>query len=170
MTLRGKVMYLLGQHYAAISPEAPVWFRSLQWLADAHGISAAFAQHGVRELRRQNLMDVQADVLAPGQYHQRDANRYILRALYDPAVVAEQLAALEARHGRKTVQQAAAYAALVYEDHDVGAIERLIMLETQYGPAIVRAAVRKIGAMHGSNPKRTIAYLISTIEGMGRGE
>lgn len=168
LTLPGKVMYLLGQHYAAVSPSAPVWFRSLEWLGATHGFSNEFAQRGLRELRRRNLVDAQADVLAPGRYQQRGANRYILRALYDPAVVAEQLAALEARHGRKTVKQAAAYAALVYEDHDVGAIERLIHLETLYGPSVVRAAARKVGAMHASNPKRTMGYLIRTIEGMGR--
>ncbi|MBI1952900.1 MAG: hypothetical protein HYS41_02100 [Candidatus Omnitrophica bacterium] len=168
LTLPGKVMYLLGQHYAAVSPTAPVWFHSLEHLQAAHGFSSEFAQRGLRELRRRNLVDAKADVLAPGQYHRRKANRYVLRALYDPAVPAKQLAALEVRHGRQTVRRAAAYAALVYEDNDVGAIERLIQLETLYGPSVVRTAARKIGAMHGSNPKRTAAYLIRTIEGIGR--
>lgn len=168
LTLPGKVMYLLGQHYAAVSPTAPVWFRSLEHLEATHGFSSEFAQRGLRELRRHNLVDAKADVLVPGQYHRREANRYVLRALYDPAVLAEQLTTLEVRHGRQTVRRASAYAALVYEDNDVGAIERLIQLEALYGPSVVRAAARKVGAMHGSNPKRTMAYLIRTIEGIGR--
>lgn len=38
------------------------------------------------------------------------------------------------------------------------------------GSAVARRAARKVGAMHANNPKKTMGYLIGTIEEMGREE
>ena len=168
LPLPGKVLYLLARHYATISPTAPVWFRSQADLAAAHGFAPCYAQDGLMILRRRNLLEVQPGPLAFGQYADRPANRYRVNPLYDPALLAQQVAALDARYGKAAVTRAKAYAALVYEDSDVQAIEQVIQLEEALGPAVVRAAARKVGALHGNNPKRTMAYLIGTIEGMGR--
>ncbi len=170
LPLPAKIMYLLALHYAAISPMAPVWFRSQADMAVAHGFSARHARDGLMVLRRHNLLEVRPGPLKFGRYADRPANRYRLNPLYDPAALERQAAALAAQYGPAVVQRASAYAALVYEDHNVQAIEQLIELEQAYGASVVRAAARKVGAMHGNNPKRTLVYLIGVIEGIGREE
>ena len=47
------------------------------------------------------------------------------------------------------------------------AAERLIFLEEEFGPEVVRRAAKEVGEMSGSNPKKTVGYLINTIRGMG---
>ena len=168
LPLAGKVMYLLGLHYAAVSPTAPVWFRSERDLAAQHGFEYMFAGQGVMALRRQHLLEVTPGPLNPGHYDDRPANRYVPQPLYDPAVVAQRLSTLQARYGRAAVARVTGYAAGVYEDHHAEAIERLLQLEASYGPAVVRTAAHKVTAMSAKNPKKTLEYLVGTIESMGR--
>lgn len=167
LTFPGRVMYLLGEMYSSFSPMAPVWFRSNRDLAETHGISERFVQHGLMDLRRRNLIEVKPDELSPGSYGSRKANEYAPNPLYDPEELALTFRNLEQRYGKETVKKAAGYASKVYEDSDVEGVERLILLEEEFGPEIVRRAVERTAAMHGSNPKKTMGYLINTIRRMG---
>ena len=167
LSFSGKAMLLLNQLYSADSRTAPTWFRSQPDLARRHGVSVMFISKGMLELRRLNLIEVQAGAIEGGNFAQRDANRYTLNPLYDPAEQGRAFQALEAKYGKEKTAQAARYAAVVYEGNDLRAIERLITLEEEFGAAIVKKAVRKMASLHGSNPKRTIAYLVRTIQGMG---
>lgn len=170
LTFDGKVMYWLSQWYAAQSSSAPTWFRSQQDLAARHGISTGFIHNGMMTLRRHNLIEVEPSVANPADYGDRQANRYTPNALYDPETLAKALAALEQEYGRDRVMRARRHAAVVYEDADVGAITRLLVLEQEFGRAVVQRAVAKVGALSGSNPKRTVGYLVRTIQGMGTGQ
>lgn len=167
LTFPGRVMALLGELYSSLSPMAPVWFRSNKDLAQMHGISEQFVQHGLMDLRRRNLIEVKPDKLSPGSYGSRKANEYAPNPLYDPQELARAFRNLEQKHGEKRVRKAAGYASLVYEDSDVEGVERLILLEEEFGPEIVRRAVQRTAALHGSNPKKTMGYLINTIRRMG---
>ena len=168
LTFRGKVMYLLSQMYAARSPFAPTWSWSQEDLAARHGLSVAFVNYGLMDLRRQNLIEVEPGALTPARFGDRHANRYTPNPLYDPRALDHALAALEIQYGKAPVRRAKGYAAAVHEDHDVRAITRLMALEREFGQAVVRRAVAKVGAMNGSNPKKTVGYLIRVIQGMGK--
>ncbi len=163
----GRVMYLLGEMYSSLSPMAPVWFRSNKDLAEMHGISDRFVQDGLMDLRRRNLVEVKPDKLGPGVYGSRKANEYAPNPLYDPKALALAFRNLEQKHGKEKVKKASGYASQVYEDCDVEGVERLILLEEEFGPEIVRRAVKRTAAMHGSNPKKTMGYLINTVRRMG---
>ncbi len=167
LTFPGKVMYLVGAMEAARSPTAPVWFRTTGDLGTMHGFSRVFAERGLMDLRRHNLIEVEPGRLNPSNYRDRDANRYTPNPLYDPTTVAQAFRQLERRYGAARVKQAAGYLAVVYEDADVDAADRLLVLEDEFGPAVVRRAVAVVGAMSGNNPKKTVAYLIATIRGLG---
>jgi len=167
LTFGGKVLYLVSRREAAHSPAAPTWFRSQEDLAARYGSARVFIHHGLMDLRRQNLIEVAPDALTPGDYTARTPNRYTPNPLYDPATVPQALAVLEARHGKAVVARAQRSAAVVYEDRNVQAITRLVALEQEFGPAVVRRAVAKVGAMSGNNPKKAIGYLVRTIQGMG---
>lgn len=170
LTFPGKVMYLLGLHYAAVSPTTPVWFRATGDLAARHGVSRAFVEDGLMGLRRHNLVEVAPGRLNPADYGDREANRYALNPLYDPKTVAQAFHALARRYGTARVARVTGYLAVVYENSDVEAAERLLELEEVFGPEVVRRAVAVVGAMSGNNPKKTIGYLIATIQGMGSRE
>lgn len=167
LTFGGKVMYLLEKLYSALSPMAPIWFRSIRDIARTHGISERFVQDGFMDLRRHNLIEVKADELNFGNYGSRKANRYVSNPLYDPKELAQAFKDLEQRYGKEKVKKAAGYVSLVYEDSDVEAAERLILLEEEFGRKVVEQAVKKVSAMKGSNPKKTVGYLIRTIQGIG---
>ena len=167
LSFAGKAMLLLNHLYAGDSRTAPSWFRSLPDLARQHGVSTTFISKGMMELRRLNLIEVQAGSMEGGNFAQRDANQYTLNPLYDPAEQVGMLKELEGKYGREKTAKATRYAAVVYEQNDLRAIERLITLEEEFGAAVVKKAVKKMAAMHGTNPKRTISYLVRTIQGMG---
>ena len=76
---------------------------------------------------------------------------------------------LERRYGKDKVKKAVGTLLLIYEDSDVGAAERLILLEEEFGREVVRKAVKKVGEMSGNNPKKTVGYLIGTIRSIGAG-
>lgn len=170
LSFPGRVMYLLGEMYSSLSPMAPVWFRSGKDLARMHGVSESFVYEGLMDLRRSNLIEVKPDKLGPGSYGSRKANEYAPNPLYDPQELARAFRNLEQKHGIAKVKKAAGYASQVYEDSDVEGVERLILLEEEFGSEIVRRAVKRTAALHGSNPKRTMGYLINTIRRMGAQE
>ncbi len=167
LTFAGKVMYLLEQMYSALSPMEPVWFRSTEDLGELHGFSRYFAQDGLMDLRRNNLVEAQPDALDPADYSDRKTNRYVSNSLYNPQELAQALRGLEQRYGKEKVERAIEYASLVYEDSDIGAVERLIILEGEFGEEAVRQAAQRVGGMSGNNPKKTAGYLIGTIQGIG---
>lgn len=131
------------------------------------GPAAVFCREREMELRRLNLIEVQAGAMEGGNFAQRDANLYTLNPLYDPAEQGRAFQALKAKYGKEKTARAARHAAVVYEENDLRAVERLITLEEEFGAAIVKKAVKKMASLHGTNPKRTIAYLVRTIQGMG---
>ncbi len=167
LTFAGKVMYLLGQMYSALSPMEPVWFRSTEDLGETHGFSRYFAQDGFMDLRRNNLLEAQPDTLDPADYSDRKTNRYVFNPLYDPQELARAFGELEQRYGKEKVRRAVEYASLVYEDSDIGAVERLIILEDEFGKEVVRQAAQRVDGMSGNNPKKTVGYLIGVIQGLG---
>lgn len=119
------------------------------------------------DLRRNNLVEAQPDALDPADYSDRKTNRYVSNSLYNPQELAQALRGLEQRYGKEKVERAIEYASLVYEDSDIGAVERLIILEGEFGEEAVRQAAQRVGGMSGNNPKKTAGYLIGTIQGIG---
>lgn len=170
LTFTGRAMFLLGQMYSALSPSAPVWFRSTGDLAKIHGFSRAFVEDGLMNLRRHNLVEVEPGKLGLPDYGDRDANQYAPNPLYDPTKLEQAFQKLEERYGKEKVKKAAGYLSLVYEDSDVEAAERLIILEEEFGSEAVHQAVQVVEKMSGNNPKKTVGYLLATILGIGRRE
>ena len=72
--------------------------------------------------------------------------------------------------GKEKLDRAKGCAALVYEDNDANGIKTLIELENQYGMETIKKAADVISQKNPDNPRRTMAYLISTIRGMGQKE
>jgi len=167
LALGGKVAYLLGKMYSDLSPITPIWFRSISDIGEAPGFSERFVQDGLMNLRRHNLLEVKPGKLSPPDFSDRKANEYVLNPLYDPEKLEQAFKKLSQRYGNQRLERATGYASLVYEDSDVVAIGRLIILEEKFGRKVVQRAVEQVSAMRGTNPKRAMGYLINTIRKMG---
>ncbi len=75
---------------------------------------------------------------------------------------------LESRYGKEKLKEAQNLARLVYEDSDSEGVKTLLELENQYGKKTIQKAARILSQKSPDNPKRSLAYLISTIKGIGK--
>ena len=166
LDLAGKVMYLLNRYYSAESPKPPRWSLSGETLARRHGLSPWFVRKGTTELRRANLVEVEHGALPAKVTGPRAPNVYTPGPLYDPQVFERNLNGLEVKYGPEKVRRARACAALVYEDGDLGAVERFIELEEEYGREKIKKAFQIIGAKSPDNPRRDVGYFIHTVKNL----
>ncbi|MBI4352436.1 MAG: hypothetical protein HY593_00770 [Candidatus Omnitrophica bacterium] len=169
-TLRfaGKVMYLLNLSYSQVSPESPRWYSSVRILSERHHLSEGFISEGTTLLRRADLVEVQYDQTGAKGNPSRLANVYTPNELYDPKEREAKLKGLEKSHGRERFDRARGYAGLVYEDNSFEGIKTLLELGGRYGWETVEEAAEVIKLKNPDNPKRTMGYLIGTIENIGR--
>ncbi len=162
----GKVMYLINLSYAAVSPQSPRWFSTVETLSKRHYISRWFISDGTMALRKADLVEVQYDEIGKEGNPARLANIYLPNPLYDQVERKTQFEELEKNYGKEKYTQAREYAELVYEDNSLSGVKSLLELEKQYGPEIVKKAVDVVSVKSPDNPKRSMGYLISTIKGM----
>ncbi len=158
----GKAFYLWSLYYAAASSDRPQWTLARAELARRHHVSPWFVSRGVVALRRAVLLDVAYGEL-PMHTGPRDTSLYTPRSLYDPQERDRAFAELQKKYGPEKLARARGYAALVYDDADVVAVELLIHLEEEFGPAKIEAAAQMIGAKNPDNPHRNMAYFIGAI-------
>jgi len=71
-------------------------------------------------------------------------------------------------YGKERLKRARAIIAKVLEDSDAFLAETILKQEDLFGSEVIDEAVRIIEEKHHSNPKRSAAYLISTIKGIGK--
>ncbi|MBK7207359.1 MAG: hypothetical protein IPH91_03650 [Elusimicrobia bacterium] len=164
LSFAGKAFYLINLRESAGSPIQPRWSLNLENIAKRYGTSPWFISQGVTDLRRNNLLEVeygQAGENGPGD---RAPNVYTSNPLYDPKELGKKLEDLKKQYGAAKVERAQSAASLVYEDSYLHGIKQLIELEDRYGMERIARATKILGAKSGDNPKRTIGYLIRTIQ------
>ncbi len=166
LSFPAKVMLLLNRYYSQDSSNYPKWRKSVAGIAEERGISQDFVSTGTMSLRRWNLIEVRYDSLYADDAP-RVANEYTPKPLYDRKEEEVKLRALVTLYGKEGVERARAAANAVYEDHDMDGVEKLVQLENRYSLNIVQAALKVILEKSPDNPKRSLAYLIRTIERMG---
>lgn len=168
LSLSGKVFILLSLRESAASPISPRWSLNQRTLMRRYGVSRQVLQHGIMELRRAGLLDVEyAPLAADAPVHVRPSV-YTPRPFYDPAVLEARLQSLARTHGSDALSRAQKIAALLYEDSDINAIEQFIQLEAQHGLPAIEQAAAILGAKDPANPKRTVGYFINTVKGLAR--
>jgi hypothetical protein len=165
LSLRAKAFYLI--NLSRTTKSSPSWFMSRETIAKNYHISETFITDGVRELRQQNLLDVQYDATDKTNFKQRLANVYTPLELYDPAERESKIKELETKYGKEKVERAKRNAALVYEENNLKTLIALADLEGKYGQSLVEEAAKKIAQKNTDNPKRSAGYLINSIKSMG---
>ncbi len=164
LNLSAKAMYLIVLNYT--SPSSPSFAMSRVGISKIHYISESFISDGTKELRINNLLDIQYSSLEDQNYDQRQPNIYTPKPIYDPLELQKELRSLEQKYGKEKLQRAVNTAAIVFEQNNPKTIKALIDLENQYGKDIIDQAAQKIGDKNPDNPKRSIGYLINTIKSM----
>ena len=166
LNLSAKTMYLI--FLSNTSPSSPSISMSREDISKRYSISESFISDGTKELRIQNLLDIQYSSLEDQNYSNRQPNVYTPKPLYDPVELQKEITKLGQKEGQDKLQRAIGVASIIYDQNDPKAIKALIDLENQYGQDIVQQAATKIGDKNPDNPKRSIGYLISTIKGMAK--
>jgi len=136
-------------------------------LAQRHGVSTWFISQGTVELRRFNLIEVEYDELNQFDNEDRKANNYHPNPLYDWNTHQRQFKELSELYGADRLDRAKTIIQEVLEDNDINAASTMITLENTYGPGVVDEATELIKLKSNSNPKKSVAYLIRTIENIG---
>ena len=166
LSLSAKVFYLLSLHYASLSPSNPEWSMTVKQLAWSLHVSKDFIQNWSQELKKENLLSIQYDVLEYRVTEPRKPNVYALKPLYDPAVLQKGLLHLEMEHGKEQFARAVKCAELVFAQNDFNAVKEFIRLENEYGKEKVAEAYRIIQLKNVDNPKRSVGYFFNTIKGI----
>jgi hypothetical protein len=166
LSLAAKTFFLVSLRESRNSRLRPRWSVNQKALARRYGVSVWILSRGATELRRRGLIEANYSSLPPPGAGPRAPTLYVPNALHDPAEVDRALAELAARHG-DAAARAREWAAMVYEDDNLAGIKELIRLESEVGVERVRRAARIVGGKSPDNPRRTMAYLLGTIRGMG---
>ena len=166
LNLSAKAMYLIV--LSNTSSSAPSFALSREDLSKEYAISESFISDGTKELRINNLLDIQYSSLEDQNYNQRQPSVYTPKPIYDPQDLQKQIQALATKYGQDKFQRAVTVASIVFEQNDPKALKALIDLEDQYGQAIIQQAAQKIGDKNPDNPKRSISYLVGTIKSMAK--
>ncbi len=161
-----KVMFLLNLAHTSVS--SPSWYMSRELISKIHHISGTFVTDGTRELKKQNLLSIEYGPIDRNNYHERPANTYTPKPLYDPEELKKELVRLEHKYGKEKLDRAVQVSSVVFQENNIQTIQAFIDLEDQYGKDIVEKAAQKIAQQKADNPKRTVGYLINTIKSMGR--
>jgi hypothetical protein len=170
LSMRAKVFCLIGLRESAASSRTPQWSEDQRELAQRYGVSEEFQSFGLVELRRAGLLDITYGRLTHDNSARRHPNIYTPRRFYDPTVLEAKFRAMEKEYGPEAVSRARSAAAEVYSDSDANGIERLIVLEERLGREAMDDALTTVKDKSGSNPKRSMAYLIGMLQSMGREE
>ena len=162
LSLSAKAMYLI--ILSCTNPSNPSFAMSREDLSKTYHISESFISDGTKELRIQNLLDIQYSSLEDQDYSRRQPNVYTPKPIYDSADFQKALKSIEQKEGSKKLERAIATAGIIYEQNDLKTIQALIVLESQYGQEIIHEAAVKLADKNPDNPKRAVGYLISTIK------
>lgn len=161
-----KVMYLL--NLAHTSTSSPSWYTSRNMISKTHHISETFVTDGTRDLKKLNLLNIEYGPIDRNNYHERPANTYTPKPLYDPEELKKELVQLEQKYGKEKLGRAVQVSSVVFQENNIETIQAFIDLEDQYGQAVVEKAAQKIAQQKADNPKRNVGYLINTIKSMAR--
>jgi hypothetical protein len=118
----------------------------------------------MNELRRKKLLEVRYEELSGMPYEERRPKMYKLLKLYDPKELEAKLKAIEEKYGKKSYNQARAYAEIVFEENNPEVIEDIILKTKAYGEKKVKQAFDIVAQKNIDNPKRIYSYVVGILE------
>lgn len=164
LSLPGQVMLLI--HRSKLMSGTSSWFKSRKEIAKDYGISESFVSDGNMDLRKNNLLDIQYGELESQNYKDRAASIYTPKPIYDPKALERDLASIRSKTSEAAYGKAVEAATLVFAPNDPKAIRAFVGLYEKQGPQVFEEALARVREKNPDNPKRSVGYLIRTIQGI----
>jgi hypothetical protein len=135
-----------------------------------HHVSVAILKRAKLELKTYELLEVEYEEAGKQTEGFKVFAVYIHKPLYDFDQRLDDIKKLEEELGSDAIVKARSRLKSLFGEYDLDAIKTLIRLDNQYGDDVVEEALDIVEGKGTSNPKRSIRYLIGTIEGIGSKE
>lgn len=166
LRLREKFAYLVSIYEQEIARPRPWWRRSLLGLEKKYHINWQEFCYGLRELERQDLIEVHYSRTKGKNYSERDPNHYRVKELIAPKVKERMWQELETAEGREMVKAARQLAMVLNQENNIQTAKDFIRLIKQYKLENVQEAVRRIADYTPDNPRKNIGYIVGVLKQM----
>lgn len=153
-------------HRSRLMSGTSSWFKSRKEIAKDYGISESFVSDGNMDLRKNNLLDIQYGDLESQNYKDRSASIYTPKPIYDPKALERDLVLIKSKTSEAAYSKAVEAATLVFASNDPKAIRAFVGLYEKQGPQVFEEALARVRDKNPDNPKRSVGYLIRTIQGI----
>jgi len=160
LSLRAKFIYLVNIYKQEASDTRPWWSLARELLAKDFHVSVWTITRGMRELERYQIVDIwRGRLFAKGaSFNDKPVNLYLLKPLPSPESIKQAWKSLEGPYGVESVTSARKLAALIAEENNYQAVEKLIQLIDAYTYNWVESAVKITAKLSGQNPAKNVFY------------
>ena len=128
LSLRAKFIYLVCLWEAEKSTKNPYWFRSQEDLSRFYSLSDYTISLGLKELERENLLEISRSISETHDFSDRLANIYCLNPLIPEEEYKARVTQLILTYGKALYHQAQKLSAQLNEPKDLGDIRTFIHL------------------------------------------
>jgi len=165
LTFAAKYFYLISLNESK-GVKGPVWWKLTQeGITKRYGMNTDSIKNAISELQRYDIIDIFRETAKKrGMSWFKPANRYLLKALYDPMALRRSFIKLKQKYGVKITEQAMGLAEELNTPNNLADVERFIQLIKQYGYEKVKEANAKTVALGPGHAKRHIGYTIRVLE------
>jgi len=165
LTLRAEYSLLILYDQSSYPRTSPVIEVGLETLEKRYFISRKTLGIGLKELARQDLVEIHYGKTLDFNQREFETASYVLLPFYDPPVREKKLRRLEALYGKYAFGKAQGYAAAFFKERDPEVIETLLGLRLAYSPEWLDLAMKEvILKKEVGNPARSLPYLIGILK------
>ena len=171
LTFAAKYFYLVALNESnptshLSSPISTLWWElPREDFVSKYGMNRESVSNAILELQRYDILDIYRESAKKlDLFWMKKPNKYLLKALYDPADLERAFAALKKKYGSGVVEQARGLAGELNTPNNLADVEKFIDLIKRYGYPKVKAANSKTAALAPQNGKRHIGYTIKILE------
>jgi len=168
LRLREKFSYLVSIYEQETARPRLWWRRSLIGLEQKYHINWQEFCDGLRELERQDLIEVHYSRTKGKNYSERDPNEYRVKELIAPKVKEQMWQELGAAEGVEMVKAARQLAVVLNQENNIQTAKDFIRLIKQYTLENVEEAVRRIADYTPDNPRKNIGYIVGVLKQMAK--
>jgi HKD family nuclease len=147
------------------SREYNSWSKSIDTLTKEYGLKDVLISQSMGKLRYWNLLSIKYSLVQGEKYGDRFPNVYRLKELYDMKEFDQKLQDMINKYGKETIDRVLEYANIIYCDHDLGEIEKIISLEDTYGKEKVKNAFDTVSTFKSkSSSKKSMRYIVGMLK------
>lgn len=144
---------------------SPVIDAGLETLEKRYGISVKTLGQGLRELAREDLVEIHYRPAIDFARLDFQTANYLVLGFYDPKEREEKLKELELFYGKDAFRRAQKYAGAFFKEKNPDVIETILGLELAYSRQWLDLAMKKVILKKSTgNPARSLPYLIGILK------